>query len=138
MRRVFLDTNVVLDFLMERENFQDDAEAILALAYNGHFRLFLSSLSFSNIAYIARQLYKGNQLYDLLDKVRELVSVSEVDDWVVDLALKLRAKDFEDALQYYSALKANADVIVTRNLKDFSFSDIKVVSPKEFLKLQEL
>lgn len=137
MKRVFLDTNVVLDFLMEREGFQQDAETILAQAYNGKFCLFLSSLSFSNIAYIARQLYKGDQLYDLLNQVRGLVSVSEVDSWVVDLALKLRAKDFEDALQYYSALKANADIIVTRNLKDFSFSDIKVASPKDFLRLQE-
>lgn len=74
-------------------------------------------------------------MYDLLDQVRELVNVAEVDAWTVDRALKLRAKDFEDALQYYSALKINADYIITRNKKDFLFSDVAVFTPKEFLSL---
>jgi len=135
MKTVFLDTNIVLDFFMERKGFEEDAEQILAMGYNLEFNLFISSLSFSNIAYIARQLYRGSELYDLLDQVRELVNVAEVDAWTVDRALKLRAKDFEDALQYYSALKINADYIITRNKKDFLFSDVAVFTPKEFLSL---
>lgn len=118
---------------MEREGFLKDAENILAIGYNHECKLFISSLSFSNIAYITRQLYRGNELYDLLDKIREMIDVADVDKWTVDRALKLRAKDFEDALQYYSALKINADYIITRNKKDFSFSDITVLTPKEYL-----
>lgn len=135
MNTVFLDTNIILDFFMKRKEFEEDAEQILAMGYNQECSLFISSLSFSNIAYIARQLYKGIELYELLDKVRELVEVAEVDAWTVDRALKLRAKDFEDALQYYSALKINADYIITRNTKDFLFSDISILTPKEFLSL---
>lgn len=58
MKTVFLDTNIVLDFFMERKGFEEDAEQILAMGYNLEFNLFISSLSFSNIAYIARQLYR--------------------------------------------------------------------------------
>lgn len=133
MKIIFLDTNIILDFLMKRDDFLKDAERILDMGYNQECKLFLSSLSFSNIAYIARQRYRGNELYDLLDKVREMMDVADVDKWAVERALKLRAKDFEDALQYYSALKINADYIITRNKKDFSFSDIKVLTPKEFI-----
>lgn len=133
MKIIFLDTNIILDFLMKRDDFLKDAECILDMGYNQECKLFLSSLSFSNIAYIARQRYRGNELYDLLDKVREMMDVADVDKWAVERALKLRAKDFEDALQYYSALKINADYIITRNKKDFSFSDIKVLTPKEFI-----
>lgn len=133
MKIIFLDTNIILDFLMKRDDFLKDAERILDMGYNQEYKLFLSSLSFSNIAYIARQRYRGNELYDLLDKVREMMDVADVDKWAVERALKLRAKDFEDALQYYSALKINADYIITRNKKDFSFSDIKVLTPKEFI-----
>lgn len=133
MKIIFLDTNIILDFLMKRDGFLKDAENLLAMGYNQECKLFLSSLSFSNIAYITRQIYKGNELYDLLDKIREMIDVADVDKWTVDRALKLRAKDFEDALQYYSALKINADYIITRNKKDFSFSDIQVLTPKEFL-----
>lgn len=141
MKIIFLDTNIILDFLMKRDDFLKEAERILDMGYNQECKLFLSSLSslsslsFSNIAYIARQRYRGNELYDLLDKVREMMDVADVDKWAVERALKLRAKDFEDALQYYSALKINADYIITRNKKDFSFSDIKVLTPKEFLAL---
>lgn len=133
MKIIFLDTNIILDFLMKRDDFLKDAERILDMGYNQECKLFLSSLFFSNIAYIARQRYRGNELYDLLDKVREMMDVADVDKWAVERALKLRAKDFEDALQYYSALKINADYIITRNKKDFSFSDIKVLTPKEFI-----
>ena len=60
MNTIFLDTNIILDFFMKRKEFEDDAEQILAMGYNHECNLFISSLSFSNIAYIARQLYKGN------------------------------------------------------------------------------
>lgn len=135
MSRIFLDTNIVLDYLMQRKEFQENAERILAMGQSGICELFLSSLSFSNIAYIARQLYKGSDLYDLLDAVRELVQVAPVDKQTIDKALALRAKDFEDAIQYFSAMSIGVDHIITRNKKDFSFSSIPVLTPQEFLTL---
>lgn len=133
MKNVFIDTNVALDFLMRREDFYEDAREVMALGYNGYCRLYLSSLSFSNIAYIARKKLVADSLYRCLSDLRELVTVSVVDEMVVDSAISLHAKDFEDAMQYFSAQSVNADCIVTRNVNDFSFSDIQILSPQDFL-----
>ncbi len=134
MKKVFIDTNVILDFLMKRTDFFEDARMIMAMGYNRCLELYMSSLSFSNIAYIARTKFKGEKLYKCFSSLRELINVSSVSQDDVDLAIKLMAKDFEDALQYYSAKSIGADCIVTRNIKDFPFLDIEIVSPDEFVK----
>ena len=133
MRRIFLDTNVVLDYLMERGDFYKDSEYIFQAAYNNEVELCLSALSFSNIAYITRKKFPKDELYELLAELRKMVTCTAVDDHAVDAALTKKAKDFEDALQYFSAVQAGADCIVTRNIKDFDFSTIKVLTPNEFL-----
>lgn len=130
--KVFLDTNVLLDFFLHREGF-DASQRILLKSYRHECDFLVSSLSYSNIAYIARKKFRGNEIYDVLDVVREMASVSSVHEEIVDQALRLRAKDFEDALQYYSALSVGADVIVTNNVKDFPFSAIPVLTPDQFL-----
>lgn len=133
MKKVFVDTNVILDFLMKRSDFFDDVRTIMAMGYNHYCELYMSSLSFSNIAYIARTKLKGEALYKCFSSLRELIKVSSVTQADVDLAIKLQAKDFEDALQYYSAKSVDADCIVTRNVKDFSFSEIEILTPGEFI-----
>lgn len=132
--KVFVDTNVVLDFLLKREGFFEDARMVMVLGYNKLCDLYMSSLSFSNIAYIARKELAGDDLYDCFSDIRELLSVSSVTQEEVDGAIKLKAKDFEDAIQYFSAKSMDADCIVTRNTKDFAFSEIAVLTPGEFLK----
>lgn len=133
MRRIFLDTNVVLDYLMERGDFYKDSEYIFQAAYNNEVELCLSALSFSNIAYITRKKFSKDELYELLAELRKMVTCTKVDDCVVDAAIARKAKDFEDALQYFSAIQAGADCIITRNIKDFEFAKIKVLTPNEFL-----
>jgi len=133
MKKVFVDTNVILDFLMKRSDFFDDVRTIMAMGYNRYCELYMSSLSFSNIAYIARTKLKGEALYKCFSSLRELIKVSSVTQADVDLAIKLQAKDFEDSLQYYSAKSVDADCIVTRNVKDFSFSEIEILTPSEFI-----
>lgn len=132
MNKIFIDTNVLLDFLLNRDG-ADEAEAIFRLSEQDAFLLLLSSLSMSNIAYITRKIYKGEQLYEELEMVRSFVRLTVIDEVCVDEAISLRAIDFEDSLQYISAKKANADVIVTNNIKHFHFDDIKVMTPAEFL-----
>lgn len=133
--KIFLDTNVLLDFFLRREGF-DEACEILTRKYRKEDELFASSLSFSNIAYIAGKKFKGDFIYDILDVAREMATVTRVDQAIVDQALQLRARDFEDALQYFSALQAEAEAIVTNNVKDFIFSTIPVLTPKQFLEKQ--
>ena len=74
MRRIFLDTNVVLDYLMERGDFYKDSEYIFQAAYNNEVELCLSALSFSNIAYITRKKFLNDELYKLYDERRKVVS----------------------------------------------------------------
>ena len=130
---VFLDTNVVLDYLLEREDFYENANRLFELAYSAEIPMYISSLSVANIAYVARKNFSQEILYDIITDLRKVISFTNVDDLTIQRALILRANDFEDAIQYFSALQAGADCIVTRNVKDFSFSDIEVITPSDFL-----
>ncbi len=103
MKKVFVDTNVILDFLMKRPAFFDNARMIMALGYNHYCELYMSSLSFSNIAYIARKEFVGETLYKCFSSLREILKVSSVSQEDVDSAIKLQADDFEDTLQFCSA-----------------------------------
>lgn len=132
MMKVFIDTNVLIDLLLEREGYQE-AASILLCQKERKCSLWLSSLTMANIAYILRKKIKGEELYNALDKLKIFFNIVDLTAGNVESALKLRANDFEDALQYFSANNVQADVIVTRNEKDFCFSAIKVVSPKYFL-----
>lgn len=134
MKKVFLDTNVILDFYLDREEFSDDAEAILALGYNKACSLFVSALTFANFAYIGRKKYPENTIYEVLESLREFAEITPVDSEVVSNALSLQSKDFEDAIQFCSAKVAGVNCIVTRwNIKDFVSFDIEVLTPKDFL-----
>lgn len=133
MKRVFLDTNVVLDFFLNREGFSDDAEAILAKGYSRTCTLLVSSLTYANVAYVARKKFPGDAIYPVLDSLSELTEVAAMDANVVESAIASRAKDYEDALQYFSARLSGADCLVTRNVKDFPHSDFRILTPRDFL-----
>ena len=132
MIRAFLDTNVVIDLLAKREPFYKEAVKIFTLAYNQKILLFISPLTYANAAYILRK-NGADRVRLLLRNLRQLSLVTEYDETVVDRSLSSNFKDFEDALQYYSALTKNVDVIITRNLKDFVDVTCPVLSPDEFL-----
>ena len=132
MQVVFIDTNVLLDFLLNREG-TELARRILCMGYDHICSLYVSSLAFSHIAYIMRKVAKGEALYDILETLREMVHIAAVDETVIANAIRLRTADFEDDIQYYSAKQIGACVIVTNNTKDFIFSDIEVLKPSAFL-----
>ena len=132
MMKAFIDTNVLIDLLLEREGYQD-AAAILFCQKKRKCSLYLSSLTMANIAYILRKKFKGVELYNALKRLKVFFCVVDLTASNVKDALALQASDFEDALQYFSACNVKADVIVTRNEKDFYFSTVRVVSPKCFL-----
>lgn len=87
--KVFLDTNVILDFFMRREPFFEDAKTIIALGYNRYCELYVSSLSFSNIAYIARKKFQGDDLYKIFSGIREFSKITAVDEDSIDSAIQL-------------------------------------------------
>lgn len=131
--KLLLDTNVMLDLLSRREPFVKDAATIVSLADMGEITLAVSALSFSTTDYFLKKILSPSKSIENLRKFRTISEVIALDDVVIDKSLNSNFKDFEDGLQYYSALKAKCNVIITRNAKDFGSSEISVLTPGEFL-----
>lgn len=132
MKRVFLDTNILLDYGLDRE-LADYAESILELGIRGYIEIYASYLSFANMGYILRH-HPADEIYTLIRMMREPVGVLPCDAIQLDTGLKSEASDFEDMLQYQCAKAAGCDVIVTNNKRDFhAFSELPIVTAEEFL-----
>ncbi len=132
--KIFLDTDVALDHLANRLPFAEYAHRLFALAETGEVTVCVSSLSFSNLYYILRKLKGHTEALALLGKLKLLVRVSAVTETEVQSALSSRFKDFEDAIQHFTAkTEGGISAIVTRNKGDYSASEIPVLSPEEFL-----
>jgi len=133
MKKIFLDTNVVIDFLLQREPFAKDAAIIFELGARKKLKLFVSSLSINNIDYIVSKLESRSKARKLTRKLITLIEVSSVGKITVEKAVESDFKDFEDALQSFCAEEANLKILVTRNVKDFSKSNLSILTPIEFL-----
>ena len=132
MTRLFLDTNIVVDLLDRREPFCHDAVRLFSMAYNKQVQLVVSPMTFSTASFLLRK-HGQEGVRKLLSNFRQLARVSTTDERTVDDSLASQFQDFEDAMQYYTALKAKADVIITRNEKDFAASKLPVMTASEFL-----
>ena len=130
--KVFLDTNIVIDLLDKREPFYIDAIKLFTLAYQKEITLFVSPMTYATASYLLRKHGKEG-MKRLLSNFRQLSQITTADEKVIDAALESSFNDYEDALQYYSALTRNVDVILTRNKKDFIPACIPVLSPEELL-----
>ncbi len=133
MAKIFVDTDVCLDLLSGRKPFNAIAERLFTLADLGKIKICVSSLSFSNIDYILQSHYNRSDSRKILAKFKTLVSVLAVDDKIIDLAIVSDFIDFEDAIQYNTAIESNIKIILTRNLKDYKKSIIQVMNPETFL-----
>ena len=132
MKKVFLDTNILIDTIEERR-FSDSSKAVVSKGNEGNFSLFASLLSFVNIAYIRRK-HPVDEIYTDLSNLRRVLNVVPINDVQLDAALNNRIKDFEDNIQFQCAKAAGCDVIVTNNVKDFDgLKGIDVMSSDDFL-----
>ena len=137
--KVFLDTNILIDFLAARQPFAEEAIALFQLADNGEIELMVSDLTIINTIYVLRRMQYGLlEIYDALDDIRPLLTITSMGATVIDRCLEHRSDDFEDEMQYFSAVDANADYIITRNKKDFDFGDSAVMTPQEFFDEQNI
>ena len=133
MMKVFIDTNIFLDILCKREQFVDDALGIFDMAVDDKIELLISDLSIANIKYITRKEIPAEKFYDLILAFRPVFTIVPLGAGVVDSALSSKANDFEDALQYFSAVQASADCLVTRNIKDYGFAKMEVLDSQSFI-----
>ena len=134
MEKVFVDTDIVLDLLSNREPFYKYSAYLFSEADDDEIEIYFSSLSFSNLNYILSKQFTPDQTRKKLLKFKTLVTVLAVTDKVVELALSSDFKDFEDGLQYFTAIENNIKTLLTRNLKDYKTAEIPVMTAEQFLK----
>ena len=133
MKKIFLDTNIILDFLGEREGFYEASAKIMTLADKKKIQVYTSPSSISNVFYVLAKYENSKIALEKIRKFKLLCSMSVMDDEVVEKAINSNFKDFEDAMQYFSALASNCNIIITRNEKDFKNAMIPVMNAESYL-----
>ena len=134
MRQIFVDTNIVIDLLSRREPFFEEAAVLFSLADKKQIKLTISSLTIANTAYILLTHMDSNKAKSILRKLRLIVKILPLDDKIIGLALNDEIfSDFEDGLQYYTAIENGQELIITRNLKDFKNSKLPVMTAGQFI-----
>lgn len=134
IEKVFLDTNVVIDLLGEREPFYNSAARIATLADKNKIQIFVSALSFSTVFYLLVKFEDKEIVKEKIRKFKVICKTADLTNAVIEKGLASKFIDFEDALQHYSAINSGCNLIITRNVKDFKHSEIAVLTPNEYLK----
>lgn len=132
---IFVDTNIVIDLLAKREKFYEAAQELFSKSDSKEIELYISALTIANTHYLLANTYKADYVRKILIKFKLLVKVLPIDDKILELALASDFKDFEDAVQYHTALENNIDIILTRNKKDFKNAVLPILTAKEYLEL---
>ena len=135
MKKLFIDTNIILDLLSRREPFYDESADLFSLADQKIIELNISSLTIANTSYTLHRQLESKKTKEILRKLRLIVNILPLDDKIIGVALNDGSfTDFEDGLQYFTAIENNLDFIITRNLKDFKASKLPVMTARQFLK----
>ncbi len=135
MKNILLDTDVILDFFFDRKPFADNSAQILSLCESKEIKGFVTSVIISNVYYLLRQTASHDKVIEKLTQLITLTEVLTTSKEIIIKALNSKFKDFEDALQNYSAeVSEKIDVIVTRNTKDYKNSNLSIMTPETYLK----
>ncbi len=134
MKKIFVDTNIVIDLLSRREPFFEEAAELFSLADKKQIELSVSSLTIANTSYILLRQMDSSKAKSVLRKLRLILKILPLDDKIVGLALNDESfSDFEDCLQYFTAMEEEQEIIITRNLKDFKNSKLPAMTAKQFI-----
>ena len=135
MADLFIDTDVIVDFLIDRKPHSREAAIIFTLIEQKKLKGYVSSLTFSNLYYVLRKVESHNKVITKLDSISRLLTILKVDQQTIKDAIASGFQDFEDSIQYYCALESKKiDVLITRNTKDFKSSKIPVMTLADYLK----
>ena len=138
MKKLFVDTNIVIDLLSRREPYYDEAATLFSLADKNQVKLSVSSLTIANTSYVLLRQMDSIKAKSILRKLRLIVKILPLDDKIVGLALNDETfSDFEDGLQYFTAIENGQETIITRNLKDFKNSKLPTITAKQFIATTE-
>jgi len=132
MTRIFLDTNVLIDFFANRKPFSIEVATLFDYSFKNKINLYISAVSYNNIYYILRRSCSHSETIKMLTELNEWTEIIDVSKDIINKSLKSDFKDFEDANQYCCAKSiTKIDFIVTRNTKDFKTSSLAILTPKE-------
>ena len=135
MKRLYIDTNIVIDLLVNRAPFYKQAAKLFSYADKNKVKLSIFSLTFDITIYLLQKSYSPLKTREILRDLKILVNVLPFDDKIIELALNdTEFDDIEDALQYFSAVENKQNIIITRNLKDFKASKLPVMTAGDFLR----
>lgn len=130
---VFLDTNVIIDFMGEREGFFDDAAAIFAMIEDKRITASVSALTIVNCAYILKKAFNSDLMLEKIETLCQMLDIMPIGRSQLTDAIELHPYDYEDAVQYLSAQPSRPDVIITRDKRGFNNFNILVLTPAEFV-----
>jgi predicted nucleic acid-binding protein len=140
--KLFFDNDIIMDISIDRdallENDVNEAVKLINLVEAGEYEGYTSTVIFTNTYYIQRKLKDHNTSINFLKKLRLILTVLSVDDKIIQKALESGFNDFEDAVQYFTAVENKMDYIITRNIEDYKKSTIKVYTPSQYLKIKEI
>jgi len=134
--KVFIDSDIILDLIQERENYSD-ALKLFTLIEENKVKGHVSPLIFANLFYILRKQESNKIALQILIRLKALLHILTINEKIIELALSSGFKDFEDAIQYYSALEENLGYLITRNKEDYKKSGIIICNAKEYLAIRE-
>ena len=135
MDKVLIDTDVLLDFFFDRQPFSKYATKVLSLCEGNKLVGFTTPLILSNVYYLLRKTAKHDTIIEKLKQLLTIIGIIEIDKVAVFKALNSGFKDFEDALQNFSAIEnGEIKIILTRNIKDFKKSKLAILTPETYLK----
>ena len=136
MKKILIDTDVILDFFFDRKPYSDNSTIILSLCEQKQLDGFITPVIISNIYYLLRRTARHEKVIEKLKQLLTITNVLQMDRLVIEKALNSEFKEFEDALQNFAAINyGEIEVIITRNVKDFKKSEIGVLTPESFVKL---
>ena len=133
IEKIFFDSDIMLDVTLKRQPFYKSSANALENCRGTSFKAVTSSIAFINTHYFLNKFARSTK-YQSLKGLRSVISIIEVDEKIIDLALNSSFSDFEDSVQFYAAKSAAAETILTRNIKDYKESSIKVLTPEQFLR----
>ena len=136
--KILIDTNVVLDALLDREPFVQSATQIFALTEQSRLESYLCSTTLTTVDYLLSQALKKHAARSALKRLIELFEIAPVNRPVIEAALRSKITDFEDAVLEQAAYLVGAQSIISRDAKDFKKSIVKVLDPAELLNSLEL
>ena len=135
--KILIDTNVLLDVFLARPGLCESSTAIWSLAEKEKVEAYISAISFNNVYYIATRYHSRNLAEEAVATMRNSFKCIDQTMQIINQSIDAGWKDFEDAIQYFSAIHADADFIITRNVADFPKTAIAAMTPEDFISFAE-